>query len=337
MKLIIYLFTAVFCFPISAANDNEKAKKTVNIVTVAVQPYQPLIKRTGTLAFKSTLSLAFKSSGYLAELSVDEGEYFTQGQRLARLDITELAADKNSKYAQLMAAKREVDRVRALKAKKLSSESQLDNAKTVLAMRRSAYKVAFYTLEKAQIIAPFNGIVLNKTAELTALQSAGKPILTVAATENNWVVKVILTAAEINQVRLKQNVQVNLFQAGLLTGIVSKVPALADRQTNLFTIEALLPKFDNQQRMIAGQRAEVIIKPPAQEYVYNVPMSALIGVDKQGKAILALQSPQTKNISRQKFSIVTMDNDYIYLLASSNSPPLQVVKHGWQNINFLAK
>jgi len=337
MKLITCFLITILPLFVNVVSANEKAKASVDIISVSVQPYQSLIKRTGKLAFKRTLNLSFKSSGYLTGLTVDEGEYFTKGQVLARLDVAELIANKNSKYALLMQAKREVTRIKSLIAKNLSSAQQLDNAKTLLATHRAAYKVAYYNLEKAQIMAPFSGIVLTRYATLGELQVPGKNVLTVAANTNNWVVKVALTEAEIHQIQLKQKAQVNLYQTGLVEGIVIKIPAMADLQNNLFTIEVLLPQLDRSLGLIAGQPANVHLSTVAQQFVYPIPMAALIRVDQQGKAIIAVQSVKTKKIALQSFAIFKMDNKFIYLFASPNNAPLQLVKQGWQSMNILAK
>ncbi len=325
--LIYYIYYGVTFIACASASAQQ-----FDVVQVNVEPYHQEIKRTGKLDFKRTVNLSFKSVGYLTGLSIDEGGYFAKGQSLAQLDVAELIEDKNSKYAQLMQAKREVNRISALLAKKLSSQQQLDNALTLVETRRAAYKVAYYNLEKAQIIAPFDGIVLKRQTDLGELQSPGKAVLTVAAIANNWIIKVALTETEINQVRLNQAVKVNLYQLGIVNGVISKIPALADPRSNLFTIEVLLPKFSRQVRIIAGQLAEVIIATKSKKMVYRVPMSALIAVDAQGLAIVAVKSAQQQKIHREKFTIFEMDNNYLYLLAQKDAQPLQLITQGWQQL-----
>ena len=122
--------------------------QSYDLEQVIVEPYADTIKRTGKLDFKRTLNLSFKSSGYLTKLSVDEGQYFEKDQLLASLDTTELLQNKNSTYAQLLQAKREVNRQRELLKNELSSQQELDLALTKIETTRSAYQIAFYNLEK---------------------------------------------------------------------------------------------------------------------------------------------------------------------------------------------
>ena len=326
---LIFILTTSLFFTAVAQN--------FDVAEISVEPYTSKIQRTGKLAFKRTLNLSFKSSGYITELTVDEGDYFSNGQLLARLDTAELIEDKNVKYAQLLQAKREVKRISELMKSNLSSQQQFDNAKTLVETTRAVYKVAFYNLHKAQIAAPFSGVVLKRFTELGELQSPGRDVLQVASLKNNWIIKVALTDNEVSQVRLKQPVQVRLANVGTIAGIISKIPALANNQSNLFTIEVLLPELTRKAGVIAGQMAEVIIDFFDQKSVYRIPISALVAVNDDGKALVVTQSPFNKALQQQAFDIYKLDNQFIYLLANSGDQPIQLITQGWQNISFSAQ
>ena len=239
--------------------------------------YSDTIQRTGKLDYKRTLSLSFKNTGYLTLLNVDAGDRFTQGQLLASLDITELNEQKNSHYAQLMQAKREVKRISQLMAGKLATERDMDAATTQVEITRSAYQVAYYNVEKAQIYAPFSGVVLARNTELGELQSPGQAALKIAKLD--WVVKVAITGHEVSQVQLGQKVRVSLSHIGFVEGVISKIPAVANEGSNLFTIEVLLPKINLTPAMIAGQFAGVSIAFDSEQFIYRLPIAALVAVD----------------------------------------------------------
>ncbi|MFT5296168.1 MAG: multidrug efflux system membrane fusion protein [Colwellia sp.] len=299
---------------------------------VIVEPYADTIKRTGKLDFKRTLNLSFKSSGYLTKLSVDEGQYFEKDQLLASLDTTELLQNKNSTYAQLLQAKREVNRQRELLKNELSSQQELDIALTKVETTRSAYQIAFYNLEKAQVYAPFSGVVLNRYTELGELQSPGHEVLKVAALDKNWVVKVALTGNEVSQIRLGQKVNVTLQTFGAVIGEVSKIPAISNTDGNMFIIEVLLPNLTLKSGIVAGQIAEITIDFTSDNFVYRLPISALISVDDAGQAIVITENQ--KELTYQKYDIYRIDNQFVYLFASIDDQPLQIVTSGWQHIKL---
>ena len=306
--------------------------QSYDLEQVIVEPYADTIKRTGKLDFKRTLNLSFKSSGYLTKLSVDEGQYFEKGLLIASLDTTELRQNKNSTYAQLLQAKREVNRQRELLKNELSSQQELDIALTKVETTRSAYQIAFYNLEKAQVYAPFSGVVLNRYTELGELQSPGQEILKVAALEENWVIKVALTGSEVSQVRLGQKVDVTLQALGGVIGEVSKIPAISNTDGNMFIIEVLLPDLTLKSGIVAGQIAEITIDFTSDNFVYRLPISALISVDDNGQAVVIVKHQQ--ELTYQYYDIYRLDNQFVYLFASVDDQPLQIVTSGWQHISL---
>lgn len=321
-----FKFFVLYCFCAYSWAQNYETTQVI------VEPFADSINRSGKLAFKNTLLLSFKANGYLQTLSVDEGDAFTKGQLLASLDTTELLADKNAKFAQLMQAKREVKRAKQLLSKKLNSQQEVDLAKTQLETIRSAYQVAFYNLEKAEVHAPFDGVVLTRYTDLGELQSPGKQILRVAGLQDNWVVKVALTGNEISRVKLKQIVDIILPGKGRVQGHIVKIPAIANTESNLFIIDILLPNLGFDSGVIAGQLADVNINFSSNEFVYRLPIDALISVNEAGQAIVLTESNDGSHFEHRYFDIHNIDSQFIYLAANSQESALQVVVRGWQHI-----
>lgn len=306
--------------------------QTFDTEMVTVELYSDKIDRTGKLAYKRTLALSFKSGGYLKSLKIDEGQQFKQGQLLASLDITELKEEKNANYAKLIQAKREVKRISSLMENKMASERDLDAAITQVETSRAAYQVSYYNLEKAQIYAPFSGIVLARHTELGELQSPGQTALEVAKLE--WVVKVALTGQEVSQVRLKQKVDVALNNVGIIEGVISKIPAIANSQSNLFTIEVSLPSLALSSGVIAGQLAGITIAVESNKFVYRLPIEALVTVNEQGKAVVLAQKGKLGEFEQLSFDIFQLGNNYLYLTAEQNDAALNIITKGWQNYSM---
>lgn len=292
--------------------------------------YRDTVERTGKLDYKRTLSLSFKSAGYLALLNIDEGERFEKGQLLASLDITELQENKNANYAQLLQAKRDVKRISQLMDDKMASERDLDTAITQVDTTRAAYQVAYYNLEKARIYAPFSGVVLKRNTELGELQSPGQEALKVARTDDNWIVKVALTGKEISYVYLQQAVQVSLPNMGFVKGVVTKIPAMSDNG-NLFTIEVSLPDLATKSGVIAGQLAGVTIAFETNTFVYKMPIQALVSVNDNGEAMVVTKSTSEADFKLSSFEIFQLDNNYIYVKHRNSQDSINVMTKGWQN------
>ncbi len=325
--LVIIFFT--FLSIPSAAHEIET--KTINVDNIIRQ-----INRTGKLDFKRTVSLSFKSNGYLKAINIDEGDTFSKGQLLAELETDELIAEKNASYARLLQAKREVTRILTLINKNLSSQQALDDARTIVDTARANYRVAEYNLAKAKLYAPFDGIVVARFSELGELQNPSQSTLILAATHKNLVVRVALTAEEVTLISRQKKVDIIFEHYGVFTGVVSKIPAIADHQNHLFTIEILLSDLKATQIPV-GQLARLSTKISTNQLAYRLPIAALNSVDSEGRALLMLQENnalKATSFKQQAFAIKKISNKYIYLSAQENALPLTVVTKGWQQLNL---
>jgi RND family efflux transporter MFP subunit len=324
----VFLLLSLSSFAHSMPNEGYQVSQ------IDVEPYIQEIKRTGKVKFRHTINLSFKTAGFLTELNVDEGDTFEAKKLLAALDTSELSADINAAYARLSQAKRNVDRIQILLAKKLSSQRELDDALTAVDTTKAAHRVTVYNLEKAQVFAPFSGIVVQRNTELGELQSPGKIALQVAALENNLIVSVALTSEEIGFVSLNQKVKVHIARFGLIEGIISKIPAISNSRSHLFTIEVLLPEASLTRPLIVGHIAQILIHSPSHDYVYRLPIEALNAVNDQGQALILLE--KEGNSLQQAFSIYKIDNDYIYLQAIQSDLPLKVITEGWDKLRLIS-
>jgi len=304
------------------------------LTQVEAEPYTQVIQRTGKVDFARVVNLSFKTAGFLTQLNVDEGGTFEKKQLLAALDTSELKAEKNSTYARLLQAKRNIERIKTLMNKGLSSQRELDDAFTAVETTRAAYRVAYYNLEKAQIFAPFDGVVVRRNTDLGELQSPGVGALQVATLSNNLIASVSLTGEEISLVHLNQKVKVHLAYSGLVDGKISKIPAIADSRNHLFTIEVSLEEADFSKPMIVGQLARILIYAQGQDFVYRLPIEALNAVNEQGQALITIE--KNNKPEQNAFTIYKIDNNFLYLAAQENSVALDVITQGWNKLPLIS-
>jgi len=304
------------------------------LTQISPTAYTQTIERTGKVDFSRVVNLSFKTAGFLTELNIDEGDIFEPKQLLAALDISELQAEKNASYARLLQAKRNIKRVKSLMKKNLSSQRELDDALTSVETTRSAYRVAYYNLEKAQIVAPFKGVVVKRYTDLGELQSPGVPALQVANLANNIIVKVALTAEEISLVHLNQQVKIHLASSGLADGKISKIPAIADSRNHLFTIEVSLDDTGFTKPLIVGQLARIRINSQSQDFVYKVPIAALNAVNEQGQALITVE--KDNRLEQHAYTMYKLDNDFIYLIGQQHAIALDIVTQGWNKLPLIS-
>ena len=304
------------------------------LTQIEAEPYTQVIQRTGKVDFARVVNLSFKAAGFLTQLNVDEGDVFEKTQLLAALDTAEIKAEKNATYARLLQAKRNIARIKTLMKKGLSSQRDLDDAFTAVETTRAAYRVAHYNLEKAKIVAPFTGVVVQRNTDLGELQTPGVSVLQVATLANNLIVSVALTGEEISLVHLNQKVKVHLAYSGLVDGKISKIPAIADSRNHLFMIEVSLAEKNLTKPVIVGQLARILIYAKGQDFVYRLPIEALNAVNEQGQALIRVE--KNNKPEQQAFTIYKIDNDFLYLAAQENSIALNVITQGWNKLPLIS-
>src|SRR5699024_7011137 len=81
-----------------------------------------------------------KTSGYITEVMVDEGQPVKRGQVMFRLETESLNQDAAAAQANVNAAQVEVDKLKPLVEKNIISEVQLESAKARLEQAKSVHK-----------------------------------------------------------------------------------------------------------------------------------------------------------------------------------------------------
>lgn len=328
---LVLFFSCIFTAQVTAQGASHDSYQ---LTQVEPELYTHVIERTGQVDFARVLNISFKTAGFLTQLNIDEGDAFQAKQLLAALDISELEAEKNATYSRLLQAKRNIQRVKALMNKNLSSQRDLDDAITAVETTRASYRVANYNLDKAQVFAPFDGVVVKRNAELGEFQSPGITAFQVASSVNNLIARVLLTGEEIALVHLNQKVKVHLAYSGLVDGTISKIPAIADSRNHLFTIEVLLDQTQLTKPLMVGQIARILIHAPTEHFIYRLPIDALNAIDDHGQALITIE--KNNKPEQQAFTLYKLDNNFIYLSAQENAMALDVITQGWNKLPLVS-
>ncbi|MGA1870692.1 MAG: efflux RND transporter periplasmic adaptor subunit [bacterium] len=128
----------------------------VEVAPVRTHSIRDLQIFTGTLKPKAHFIVAPKISGRLKKLFVNIGDQITHDQLIATLEDAEFAqqldearaeltvarANLEEQASSLASAQREFERIKALREKKIASESELDEAQAELEVKTAKHKVA---------------------------------------------------------------------------------------------------------------------------------------------------------------------------------------------------
>ncbi|MEM8653165.1 MAG: efflux RND transporter periplasmic adaptor subunit [Pseudomonadota bacterium] len=167
------------------------------ISTVAAMRVTPADSMTVTRAFHGqveaaqTVNLSFEQGGRLNVLDVDEGDRVAAGQVIAKLDtrilMTERArlnASREALEAQAELSRRTTERQKELRNRGHASDQAVDNTALNLAALQAqiaevdaAIMQVDVRLSQTELVAPFDGTVGARHADLGAIMAIGTPVL----------------------------------------------------------------------------------------------------------------------------------------------------------------
>lgn len=228
--------------------------KSVDTVTVTTAyPYQAVtrLNAAGYVVAQRKASVASKATGRLEWLGVAEGSKVREGEVIARLEnrdmqaqVDQAAASVTSARVELQDARRALERARDLERQKYVSASALDTAQARFDKAGAGVGVALANQRAAQvgvdqtlIRAPFDGVVLTKTANVgdvitpfsSATESKGA-VVTIADMET------LEVEADVSEVNLGKigigqpcEIQLDAFPDKRMRGVVSRTVPTVDR------------------------------------------------------------------------------------------------------------
>lgn len=229
----------------------EQSVDTVSVTTA--YPYQAAIQlnAAGYVVAQRKAAVASKATGRLEWLGVAEGSQVKAGEVIARLESSDVQAQleqamANVKIAQaeLWDAERALTRARELALQKFVSGSALDaaqarsdKAKAGLAVAQANRHAAQVGVDQTLIRAPFNGVVLTKTANVGdvitpfSAASESKGAVVTMADMTTLEVEADVSEGNLGKIRLGQpcEIQLDAFAERRLRGIVSRIVPTVDR------------------------------------------------------------------------------------------------------------
>jgi RND family efflux transporter MFP subunit len=259
------------------------------------------LEAVGTVRAASTSAISSRAVANILEVRVREGDRVRRGQALVVIDSAQPAAALEGAQAALAAARQQISaaaadygladatfrRYQDLYNKKSVSPQEFDEIKArremALARRESARAAeaqAQAGVQQAQVgvndttlRAPFDGVVIQKTADPGMLATPGLPLLVIEDTRS-YRLEASIDEGEMHWVRPGQTVEVSLEVpgGGTLSGQVTEIVPTADASSRTFTVKVQLPA-DSLIRSGLFGRARF---PRGERQAVRVPRSAVI-------------------------------------------------------------
>jgi len=236
-----------------------------------------VLTANGYVVARRKAAVASKGTGTLVFLAVDEGDRVKKGQVIARLDDSDVAASLRRARENLRVAEADLDeakinfeRMQKLVGTRAIAQANYDAAdaryKRVLATieaAKFAVQEAEVAVENTRIIAPFDGTVLKKNADvgeivapLAGAVSSRAAVVTIADM-SSLEVDADVSEANITRVTGGQNCEITLdaYPQQRYPGYVSNIVPTADRAKATVMVKIRFKQYD--QRVLPEMGAKI--------------------------------------------------------------------------------
>lgn len=193
---------------------------------------------------------SFGTGGRITKVNVGEGSRVKAGDVLLQLDHRIPQAKYDRAKAKADFAEKEFQRMQQLFKQGTVTPQNLDNARSNYDSAKADLNEAEVALENTFLKSPFDGVVIQKVAEVGNILEAGQTALAVADADHAWI-SANIEETSVGLVRVDQHVHISVDEGGELQGKISEIRSATASQF------ALIPS-DNA----AGNFTKVVQRIP---------------------------------------------------------------------------
>lgn len=277
----------------SNGSDSEKNKVKFKEVIVERGTFQIIVMANGVVKSIDRIEIKSKASGEIVELPVEEGDFISRGDLIARLDqkderteVAQAQADFDVAKAELKQAQSTFDRRNQLFQDNLISEEEQDQTALNLAVAKGKVVRASTTLERAQerlseavVRAPIDGTILQKYVEEGQIiasgvsnVSGGTPIVDIADMSSVYI-ETGIDEIDIGKVQIGQfaTVIADAYPELEFNGKIVRIAPEARIEQNVTLFDLVVEVKNNDGKLKSGMNTRVEIEIVKKENVLLAP------------------------------------------------------------------
>jgi RND family efflux transporter MFP subunit len=242
----------------------------VSVVSAQTANVPDVVEAVGTIRAAETSQLAAQMMGNIVEIRVREGDHVGRGQVMAVIDDAQPRAALDRAVAADLGAQQEISASESdftlaettfkryqtlydrksvspqefdeIKARYQAAQARREMARAGQAQAKAALQQARTAVGYAHIVAPFDGLVTEKQADVGTLAGPGMPIFTVEDLRR-YRLEATVNETDLRYVRQGQQVSVSIDALGNreLKGKVLEIVPAADPASRSFLVRVELP------------------------------------------------------------------------------------------------
>jgi len=226
----------------------------------------------GTVQARLRASIEAKVSGRIESMLAVPGQHVKAGELLVQLDAREIQAQLESARAVRQQAEGDLKRYTALFEQKVLSQSDFDAAQAKFRVADAALVQAETMLDYTKVVAPFDGVITRKYADVGDLAAPGKALLDIEDARSLRL-EADVPEAVVGRLSLGDKLAVRIAALETnLDGIISEIAPSADPDSRTFLVKLDLPSVPGLR---AGQFGRVAM-PVGETSALRVPAAAVV-------------------------------------------------------------
>ncbi len=279
-----------------SGNGSDSGRNRIKFKEVIVErgTFQIIVMANGVVKSIDRIEIKSKASGEIVELPVEEGDFISQGDLIARLDqkderaeAAQAQADFDIAKAELKQAQSTFERRNQLFQDNLISEEEQGQITLDLAVAKGKVIQASTTLERAQerlseavVRAPIDGTILQKYVEEGQIiasgvsnVSGGTPIVDIADMSSVYI-ETGIDEIDIGKVQIGQfaTVIAEAYPELAFNGEIVRIAPEAKIEQNVTLFDVVVEVKNNDGKLKSGMNTRVEIEIVKKENVLLAPV-----------------------------------------------------------------
>ena len=291
---LISVIVGIIVFFLSG-NESDSGRNRIKFKEVIVErgTFQIIVMANGVVKSIDRIEIKSKASGEIVELPVEEGDFISQGDLIARLDqkderaeVAQAQADFDIAKAELKQAQNTFERRNKLFQDNLISEEEQGQITLDLAVAKGKVIQTSITLERAEerlseavVRAPIDGIILQKYVEEGQIiasgvsnVSGGTPIVDIADMSSVYI-ETGIDEIDIGKVQIGNSATViaDAYPELEFNGKIVRIAPEAKVEQNVTLFDLVVEVKNNDGKLRSGMNTRVEIEIVKKENVLLVP------------------------------------------------------------------
>jgi RND family efflux transporter MFP subunit len=264
----------------------------VRIATAVAAPSAPPVRTVGVIIPNDGARLSFKVGGVIAKLAPEVGAEVKAGDVLASIEQTEIGSAFERARQAAEKAKRDLERGERLYRDQVVTLEQMQDLKTAYAVAQADLRSVGFNKSYAQIVAPFDGVVLRRLAEQRELVAAGQSVLVLAPKDSGFVLRASLSDRDVVQLALgdQATLEFDAFPRQRFAARVSEIASAADEGTGMFDAKLVLENPPSSMKSGLLARLEIAPESARAQALPLLPFAAVVEGDGRSAHVFVLNN-----------------------------------------------